>query len=235
MSIYDNDFYRKRHENTQESARKLLAILVPVLPKLDSAADVGCGVGTWIHTLTEFGASEIQGFDGPWVDTSLLVIPEENFQKSDLNKPIKSEQRYDLAISLEVAEHIKAENAPVFVASLVGLSDIVLFSAAIPYQGGIGHINEQWPAYWIDLFDKHNYVPLDIVRRKIWEDDSIPVWYRQNTLVFVNSEKLSSLKLDDIHDFTPPEKYLLYYQNLVQPGIRQSVKNLIQALTRKIS
>ena len=93
-------------------------------------------------------------------------------------------RRYDLAISIEVAEHIEPGNAEEFVRLLTGLSDTVLFSAAIPGQGGTGHVNEQWPEYWAALFRASGYGAMDCLRTKIWDDAQIPFWYRQNCLIF---------------------------------------------------
>ena len=64
------------------------------------------------------------------------------------------ERKFDLAISLEVAEHLKSSSSEDFVQSLTTLAPMILFSAAIPHQGGLHHINEQWLEYWGDLFNK---------------------------------------------------------------------------------
>ncbi len=61
-------------------------------------------------------------------------------------------EKYDLAISIEVAEHIEGEFAGVFVDTLTSLSDCVVLTAAPPGQGGIAHVNEQPWEYWRDLF-----------------------------------------------------------------------------------
>ena len=131
---------------------------------------------------------EIQGFDGAWVNQDLLVIPREFFKVTDLNEPISFPKKFDLAISLEVAEHLPPEFAGRFVDSLTGLSDVILFSAAIPQQGGRNHFNEQWPDYWARLFQSRGYAVLDVLRTRIWGDPDIPYWYRQNVLLFVRKE-----------------------------------------------
>jgi hypothetical protein len=70
----------------------------------------------------------------------------------------------------------------------------VLFSAAIPFQGGTGHVNEQWPNYWADLFRNHDYVAIDCIRRRIWDNESVEWWYAQNCLIYA---KTSSLEHED--------------------------------------
>lgn len=238
---YGHDFYKDRHQKTVYSAKTVLGIVLDVLPPVHSAIDFGCGVGTWLSVLKEKGATEIQGMDGPWVDQDLLEIPKQNFREVDFEKTIGSDKKYDLAITLEVAEHLREKNAATFVNSLVGASDFVLFSAAIPFQGGKGHINEQWPEYWAEKFADRGYVVLDLVRRKIWNDKEIPFWYRQNILLFVNKEQLDKIKLvepngvdNDIPlSFAHPEAYLskAYQESSVRGTwklFRRALKNYIK-------
>jgi len=71
---------------------------------------------------------------------------------------------------------------------LADLSDVVLFSAALPGQGGVGHINEQPLSYWRSLFAKHGYVFYDAIRPQLWNDDRVAYWYRQNTVLAIKSE-----------------------------------------------
>ncbi len=203
---YGYNFYKKRHQKTVYSANIILSIVLDALPKVHSAVDFGCGVGTWLSVLREKGAKDIQGIDGPWVKRSLLEIPQKNFYEFDLEDKIKLDRRYDLAISLEVAEHLRPEVANTFVESLVNASDFILFSAAIPFQGGNNHINEQWPDYWVYLFNEKGYAILDFIRKEIWDNNKIPTWYRQNTLLFVKQARLKELKLPSIE---------IYSQNLM--------------------
>ena len=43
------------------------------------------------------------------------------------------------------------------VATITKHGDAVLFSAAIPGQGGQDHLNEQWPEYWQKKFEVNGY------------------------------------------------------------------------------
>ena len=80
----------------------------------------------------------------------------------------------DLAVSLEVAEHLSEKRAPSFIDDLCTASSCVLFGAAIPEQEGVGHLNEKWPSYWTKLFEKRGYEPYDVVRPKVWGDQGVP-------------------------------------------------------------
>lgn len=187
---YSNDFYRERHENTLYAANTILSILLPLTGPVNSAIDVGCGVGTWLSVMRDRGAERVVGLDGGWVDPGLLEIPRECFREFDLGgtENFRTEEKFDLAISLEVAEHLPPENAEDFVGLLTGLSPRVLFSAAIPGQGGLHHVNEQWPRYWAGLFFDRGYEVHDIIRPRIWNDERIPRCYRQNILFFCSRE-----------------------------------------------
>jgi hypothetical protein len=231
MEKYSQGFFDTRHEKTVYSATTILSILLERMPPIDSAVDVGCGVGTWLSVLQQRGVKDIKGIDGPWVDRSLLAIPQDCFESVDLSKTVRLPRRYDLAISLEVAEHLPSDRAEGFVLLLTELSDFVLFSAAIPFQGGLNHINEQWQDYWVKLFGGLNYVAQDFIRPKIWHDNRIPWWYRQNTLFFAKREKSSHVRLDSVAgdagvmplNVVHPDFYLGRIANS-QIGVRGSVR-----------
>ena len=126
----------------------------------------------------------------------------------DLAQPLRLRRTFDLVVSLEVAEHLPQRSADAFVESLTSLGPVVLFSAAIPLQGGRGHVNEQWPHYWAHLFERRGYAALDCVRRRVWEDDDVQWWYAQNTILYVRCDRLESsaaLKRElDAAPATPP-------------------------------
>ncbi len=186
MNNYDQAFYGSRDRMTRHAAGVVIDHVLELFPGIHSAVDVGCGVGTWLAVLLEKGVGTVRGYDGPWVQANQLVIPRDSFQNIDLGHPegVRPDRRFDLAICLEVAEHLPPERAGDLVHSLCSLSDIVLFSAAIPGQGGVHHVNEQWPAYWAARFAGLGYKAIDTIRFRIWEDDEIPYWYRQNLVVY---------------------------------------------------
>lgn len=241
---YGHDFYKDHHQITIYSAKIVLSRVINILPAINSAVDVGCGVGTWLSVLRENGVKDIVGIDGPWVENELLEIPEQNFIKVNLEEKINLGRGFDLAISLEVAEHLPSESAETFIASLVKLSDFILFSAAIPFQSGIHHINEQWPDYWAGLFREHNYASLDCIRREIWNDKNIPIWYRQNILMFVKHERMKELKIEiaDTHgqysvlSIVHPDNYLrlIRQRNSLRGSWRLFRKSLCTWIKRRL-
>lgn len=185
------------HEETVHNLQAPKQI-VPLLMKMfnpTSVIDVGCGLGTFLHEFQSNGVKTIHGIDGSWANKELLskYISLDNFEEVDLERPYPCTKKYDLAICLEVAEHLKPENATTIVTTLTNLSDIIVFSAAVPFQGGMNHINEQWPSYWEKLFNKHNYKMLDIIRPIIWNNPDIFFWYKQNMMVVAKDKLISTI------------------------------------------
>jgi hypothetical protein len=236
MTKYTDAFYAKRHERTVYAANTVLAIVLNRIPTVRSAVDVGCGVGTWLSVLRERDI-DIQGFDGPWVNTELLTIPRDAFQAVDLSKPLNPQMRFDLAISLEVAEHLPPNAASDFIGTLTSLSDFVLFSAAVCMQGGTGHVNEQWQSYWVGLFAKQGYSVHDFVRPRIWNDDRIDYFYKQNVLLFADTRRRHEVN-DDISlavlDVVHPQLFERHRELFKKPSIRSATRLLADAVKRSV-
>lgn len=212
---YDQAFYRRQRDGALAAARRIIPILLRSYP-VHSVCDLGCGVGSWLKAFDEFGISDIQGVDGDYVDRTMIEIPADRFRGHDLSKPLDLGRRFDLAVSLEVAEHLPPDAAPQFVATLVSLAPVVLFSAAIPFQGGRNHVNEQWQSFWANLFKQHNYVAIDCIRPEIWKDREIRVWYRQNCILYVYANTLKQhdtllaeqkRRADNTLDIVHPDHY----------------------------
>lgn len=211
---YDQAFFEALRAGSRQSA----AVIVPII--LDwiqpqRVVDVGCGDGTWLSVFREQGVVNILGIDGDYIKPENLQIPAHQFMPWNLTQPILLDQTFDLAISLEVAEHLPEANASDFVDSLVRLSHVILFSAAIPHQGGTHHINEQWPDYWIQRFEERGYITIDSLRACIWDHPQVEPWYAQNSFIFVRSDRLPDYsKLQALRVDSPWVK-----QALVHPQI----------------
>lgn len=194
MELYTKDFYKILEDGARCSAKKIIPLVLE-LTQPGSVIDVGYGVGVWLSVFREYGIEDFLGIDGNYIDNEMLLIPAERFLPVDLKKSFAVERQFDLVVSLEVAEHLPAECAHTFVDSLVRLGPIVLFSAAIPFQGGTNHTNEQWQDYWAKFFREKGYVTIDCFRKKIWQDNDIEWWYAQNILLFVKQDYLECCPL----------------------------------------
>ena len=193
-AIYDQDFFIGHAEGTAEAAALVVPLILEMLPGLGAVVDIGCGAGHWLAAFARGGVNDILGLDGGETAPALAIAPAQ-FRETDLTRPIALSRRFDLALSLEVAEHLPAARGESFIAELCALADIVLFSAAIPGQDGTHHINERWPSYWAGLFATHGYTPHDVIRPRIWTDRRIPFWYRQNVFLYANDAGRARLRL----------------------------------------
>lgn len=187
---YDEKFYNTIKNGCLASAEQVVPRVIDVT-RPGTVIDVGCGEGWWLSEFAKWGC-EVTGVDGDYVDRSRLAIPEDRFRPFDLAHTRLAESKaiegYDLAISLEVAEHLPPGRADTFVQDLCNLSDVVLFSAALPRQGGAGHINEQWPQYWVEKFLDCGFDCSGALRWEFWNNDRVENWYRQNLMLCVNAE-----------------------------------------------
>ena len=192
-SLYPADFYQHRRAHTAHAARRILSALPPALPRR-SVADIGCGTGTWLAAALEADTTSAFGVEGDWVTPAMLDDVGIVFAPQDLEQRVTG-PRVDLALSLEVGEHLSPGRAESFVADLVALAPAILFSAAIPGQGGVGHLNEQWQSWWAERFAAHGYRAYDVIRPAIWTDEAIPAWYSQNVVLYLDSATARALSL----------------------------------------
>lgn len=184
---YDRDFYGTEKEYSRNSADILIPYILERL-QCKTVVDFGCGVGECLNAVknVEGGAERVMGLDGEWVREH-LEIEEREFYSCDLTKEIDLKEKYDLAISLEVAEHLPEKSARTYIANLVRHADIILFSAAIPHQGGTYHVNEQYPSYWKNIFEEFGFSICDCIRNYFWNDERISGYYRQNMFLYCKS------------------------------------------------
>jgi SAM-dependent methyltransferase len=184
---YDPSFFAGQKEGSRRSASVILRLVSELIP-VSSVCDVGCGVGAWLGVWKELGVDDVYGIDGEYVDRAQLMIDPGAFHPRDLTQPFRIDRRFDLAMCIEVAEHLPAERAETLIEDLTRLAPVVLFSAAVPMQGGTNHINEQWQDYWASLFARRGFEVFDVIRPRVWKDDGIARWHRQNILLYCNRE-----------------------------------------------
>lgn len=205
---YSPQYYQTISPGSLDSAREVIPVITKFIQP-QSVIDIGCGTGTWLSVWEEkAGIKDYLGVDGHYVNKEKLKIPVGKFEATDLERPFATGRKYDLVTSLEVAEHIRPQHASIFVSTLCSLGDVVLFSAAIPGQGGVLHYNEQYPPYWIELFSANGFDCYDCLRSLIWMNRKIDTCYRQNILFFVRSSEKE--KYASITKFTGPVLSLVH-------------------------
>jgi SAM-dependent methyltransferase len=240
-STYDGEFYDDLDGQVRASAGVIAPMIVDLLHP-SSMLDVGCGRGTWLHAFADLGVQDIVGVDGPHVAASDLEIPAASFLARDLREPLDLARTFDLVISLEVAEHLAPDLASTFVQSLTRHADSVLFSAAIPFQGGAGHVNEQWQSHWAAEFAQQGFVPVDAIRPLVWSDPRVAFWYAQNVLLYVretsapeltSAPEMTPRRLDLVH----PDQYLRLRTErkpMPPPSLRRLLRDLPGACRRTV-
>jgi SAM-dependent methyltransferase len=182
-TYYAEDMYER--DRTGESAQILVPMVV-ALTHPSSVVDVGCGRGAWLGEFNALGI-KITGLDGAYLKPSMLRFPPENFRPTDLSSKFEIPPGpFDLAVCLEVAEHLPPANSRHLVRQLTSAAPQVLFSAAPPGQGGEGHINCRPLSYWRKIFEDFGYTMLDPFRPKLRDDRRVAWWYRQNAVLFVS-------------------------------------------------
>jgi len=174
-----------------------LAIFEIYQPK--TLVDFGCGPGYLSREFAKLGVkvTAVDGFSNP--DFANLSV---EFYRLDLNDPIAINEllinrKFDLALSLEVAEHLQPEASPNLISWLTKLAPVVVFSAAVPSQGGLGHINLRQRDYWHSLFTRHEFLAADRIRERLRAIPSVASWYRYNILDYVHCNHPQSPKVDE--------------------------------------
>jgi hypothetical protein len=237
---YDESFFHSIETGSLKSAKEIVPLVINFIHPL-SVIDVGCGKGAWLSVFREYGIEDILGVDGDYVDQSSLLIPAQFFQTHDLAHPLKTERKFGLVVSLEVAEHISSKYAKTFVKSLTCLGPVVMFSAAVPYQGGTDHVNEQWQDYWRKLFNENGFEAVDFVRKRVWNNPKVEPWFAQNIIVYIQEDYLKkniALKEEwEKTDFPLTVIHPKHYENRVllnNLGIKQTLKALPKVIFKAI-
>lgn len=182
--LYDQHFYAWQSGPSRRSAAAVIPLIREAVGPVRSVLDVGCGIGTWLAEWASSGVHDLMGVDGDYIDRSELLIPSERFRSADLTRPFDLGRTFDAVISLEVAEHLPESAAGMFVETLTRHAPVVVFSAAVPCQTGLGHVNEQWQSYWAAKFAKAGYDAFDVIRWRVWDNAEISFWYRQNIVIY---------------------------------------------------
>jgi len=188
-TTYDNNFFDAQQSGSLRSAQEMVPAIIELLNP-QSVIDVGCGVGTWLSVFAEHGVKDVWGVDGNYIDKNSFQVSFDRFIPMDLSNPSDVDRNFDLVISLEVAEHLPSENVDKFVDLLTSLGPVVIFSAAIPFQSGHNHVNEQWQDFWVIEFAKRGFSAFDYLRTKFWRNENIKYWYLQNSLIYIEQNYL---------------------------------------------
>jgi SAM-dependent methyltransferase len=186
---YDRSFFDEETASSIPSARAIVDLLLELVHPA-SVVDVGCGTGAFLRAFEERGVTDVVGVEGPWVADAPLLVDRSKILLRDLTQPIDLGRRFDLAVCLEVAEHLDPPYADRLVDLLVRLAPVVAFSAALPLQSGTHHVNLRWPEYWARKFRRRGLEPVDALRSALSERPGVFQFYVQNALLYVRADRL---------------------------------------------
>lgn len=232
MRTYQPGFYEAQHSATS-SARRILPWLLDIVQPA-SIADIGCGIGGWLEVARMHGVADFMGVDGEHVPADLLLIPPTQFQRRDLTQPLSLGRSFDLALCLEVAEHLPPARAESLVADLAALAPVVVFSAAIPGQGGTFHTNEQWPDYWWSRFEAAGFHAIDAIRPRFWRDADIDWWYAQNTIIYARPDCVADIAQRCAVGVSTEAPLPLVHPRAWEAAQRRTTRMLIGELRRRL-
>lgn len=158
MAQYDNldDYNFLADEVDKHETDQALALGKLILEKFGkkSVVDIGCSSGIYLVPFKDAGC-DYYGIDGA---SGVGKWCRPNFEVVDLRKAWTPPRVFDLALVIEVAEHLKPEYADTLIDTIVRCAPLVFFSAARVGQGGEGHYNCQEKPYWIEKFEKRGFV-----------------------------------------------------------------------------
>lgn len=237
---FSPELFERHADWSRRSASAVVPRVLALLGVVESALDVGCGVGAWLAALREHGVMDVTGLEGGEPDAQQLLVPAEVFRRTDLEQPFRLGRTFDLVLCLEVAEHLPPASAGSLISSIAAHGDAVLFSAAIPGQGGDYHLNEQWPAYWHERFVAEGYDCFDVIRPELWTHPDVGYWYSQNLLLFARGDRADHLKAGGQSPSSPmalihPTLYEAWIAEARRDrGIKESAESLLTAAKRRV-
>jgi SAM-dependent methyltransferase len=215
------EHWRNRH--TVDGPRKALPVLLGAA-RPGSLLDVGCGTGSWLRAALDFGIRDVRGVDGVPVPDDQRAAPAERMEVRDLRQSWDLGRKYDVAICLEVAEHIESACEAALFDTLTRHSDLIIFSAACPGQNGQHHVNCQWPSHWQARFNERGFAARDDVRWQIWESDDIEPWYRQNVFI-ARREPANAGKEPRIRSVVHPDMVRHMWRNELRAEQIEEIRN----------
>jgi hypothetical protein len=211
MHTYDKVFFDYIEVGSIRSSKSVIPSLLELV-NIGSVLDVGCGRGAWLKTWKEAGITECKGVDGEYIDRSDLLVEQPEFESLDISRKFDLGNNYELVQCLEVAEHIDESCADTLIENLCRHSNMVLFSAAPPGQGGEFHVNEKSYDYWRLKFSKLGYDVYDPLRKKLKDNSAVLEWYKYNIFLYIKkgedniSSELEKTKVDaevSLEDISP--------------------------------
>lgn len=198
--------------NGAYSAERIIGELLKFIPNPKSVLDLGCGMGAFGKAFETHGIQDITLIDHPSIQQKELLTSGSKFIAVDLDKTLPPPIKVDVAVCVEVLEHFSTRRALDILEYLCKSSSLILFSAAVPRQGGTGHLNEQTHEYWQNIFKERGFEYSDGFKINLLSDSQILYYYCQNIFLFYKKEQY---------------EYLSAQPNITMPGFELRHKNIL--------
>jgi SAM-dependent methyltransferase len=186
--VYTRDYYFRNTEGPSVQAAPAFTELLGHEFRPKRVIDVGCGTGALLEALARAGC-ECVGLEYAAAGLAMCRARGLDVRRFDLERDAWAggASPFDVAISLEVAEHLPGHAADRYVDLLVRLAPVIVFSAATVGQGGADHVNEQPHGYWIARFEARGCrYEAEVSRR--WrcrlERAAVATYYSANLMIF---------------------------------------------------
>jgi 2-polyprenyl-3-methyl-5-hydroxy-6-metoxy-1,4-benzoquinol methylase len=182
--IYDKYFYEDANDLKKKSSQQFAEIIVSFFD-FQNIFDIGCGCALYIEEFHRLG-KEVLGCDG---SLEAVKLASEDFTvfQYDVTKPLWLNRTFDLILCIEVAEHIHRKSSLQLIDNCTNSGNRVIFTAAPPGQGGVGHINERPREFWIKLFERNGFFyekKLSAEVRKMMKQHNVVEWITNNLMSF---------------------------------------------------
>ncbi len=180
------------HRYAVREAPGVIRSFEEIFPAAKAYVDIGCGSGAYAAEAVRRGHLTI-GLERSRVGRLIARRQGVDCRPFDLRKdlPAPAGTRFDLAYCLEVAEHLPPGLGEALVDVTCSLAPNVVFSAAPPGQGGVGHINEQPPQHWRERFAvrgfRHDSSATLALRESFDRNGIWAPWLKGNASVYIGS------------------------------------------------
>lgn len=186
-TVYKNSFYDDGgFARTEKTATCITSYLFERFQPA-SVLDLGCGMGNYLKHFADKGC-KVVGVEGS--SDALTRVPKSVLAvQHDLRQPLFINQKFDLVMSVEVAEHIPSRYSKNLVNSICRhAQNLVVFTAAPPGTPGEDHINCRDRNFWDILFKENGFSfdegkSAELAQYATKEDTA--EWFQKRAFVYV--------------------------------------------------